>query len=101
VPHEKLIELGFSEEQAKTIKMYRGKGCSNCANSGYKGRIAVYEVMDFSPNLKEMVLHGSTMIELKKQAVLEGMRTLRMSALNRAAEARTSLEEALSMTMEG
>jgi type IV pilus assembly protein PilB len=100
VPESKLIELGFPATQVKTMKMYRGTGCPNCGNSGYKGRVAIYEVMDFSNALKEMVLRGESMIEIKKQAVKEGMKTLRASALSRAAEARTSLEEALSMTME-
>jgi len=101
VPEEKLIELGFSPDKVKTMRLVKGRGCSACANSGYKGRIAVYEVMDFTNTLKEMVLRGATMIELKRQAIKEGMTTLRMSALNRVAEGRTTLEEALSMTMEG
>jgi type IV pilus assembly protein PilB len=62
--------------------------------------VAIYEVLDFSPTLKEMVLRGETLIELKKQAIKEGMKTLRMSALTKAKEGRTTLEEALSLTME-
>jgi type IV pilus assembly protein PilB len=82
------------------VRSHKGTGCTNCNNSGYRGRVAVYEVLDFSQTLKEMVLRGETALEIKKQAVKEGMKTLRMSALTKAAEGRTSFEEALSMTME-
>lgn len=96
VPKERLVELGLPE----TIQLYKGRGCPKCSQTGYKGRIAVYEVLDFSPTLKEMVLKGSSAFELKKQAVLEGMRTLRDSAFDRVIEGVTTLEEALSITME-
>jgi type IV pilus assembly protein PilB len=100
IPEAKLIELGFSREAIPQVRSYKGTGCTNCNNSGYRGRVAVYEVLDFSQTLKEMVLRGETALEIKKQAVKEGMKTLRMSALTKAAEGRTSFEEALSMTME-
>lgn len=100
VPPEKLIELGFSKEQAAQIKTCAGKGCPACNNSGYKGRVAIYEVLDFSQTLKEMVLRGESVIDLKKQAVKEGMKTLRMAALTKMAEGRTTVEEAVSLTME-
>lgn len=99
-PKEKLTELGFSPEQASALKFAKGKGCSSCNQSGYKGRVAIYEVLDFSPSLKDMVLKGETMLNLKRQAIKEGMKSLRMSALTKAAEGKTSLEEALSATME-
>jgi type IV pilus assembly protein PilB len=100
IPKEKFVELGFAPESAAQIKTFKGKGCANCANTGYKGRVAIYEVFDFSPTLKEMVLRGETVPEIRKQAIKEGMKTLRMSALTKMAEGKTSLEEALSMTME-
>jgi type IV pilus assembly protein PilB len=100
VPEKKLVELGFHPDQAKQIKIYRGQGCQTCGQTGYKGRVAIYEVMDFSPTIKEMVLKGETVMEIKRQAVKEGMKTLRMSALSKAAEGKTTLEEAISLTME-
>ncbi|MCM0605132.1 MAG: type IV-A pilus assembly ATPase PilB [Xanthomonadaceae bacterium] len=100
IPKEKLTQLGFSKESAEKIKTYKGKGCQVCGNSGYKGRIAIYEVLDFSPTLKEMVLKGATSAEIKRTAAKEGMKTLRMSALTKMAEGYTSLEEALSNTTE-
>lgn len=101
IPERKLLEIGFSPEVARTLKTYHGTGCPTCSGTGYKGRVAIYEIMDFTNSLKEMVLRGDSMIELKKQAMKEGMKTLRMSALSRVVEGRTTLEEALSMTMEG
>jgi type IV pilus assembly protein PilB len=100
IPAERLVDIGFPKESMVQLKLFKGKGCSHCNNSGYKGRLAVYEVLDFSPNLKEMVLKGATSLDLRKQAIQEGMKTLRMSALTKASQGVTSLEEAVSLTME-
>jgi len=100
VPKEELAKVGFSSADLARLKLYKGQGCPKCNNTGYKGRVAIYEVLDFSQALKEMVLKGESIIELKKQAVREGMKSLRMSALSKVVEGRTTLEEALSLTME-
>jgi type IV pilus assembly protein PilB len=97
---EALVKAGYPAEMAAQLKMYKGRGCPTCNNTGYKGRIAIYEVLDFSPALKELVLAGASVMDLKKQAVKEGMKSLRMSGLTKAAEGKTTLEEALSLTME-
>lgn len=81
-------------------KTYRGGGCVKCGQTGYRGRVAIYEIMDFSTKLKEAVLRGVTAIELKQMAIQEGMRSLRMAALAKVQDGTVSLEEALSMTME-
>lgn len=98
IPIEKLMEYGIAQESAERMKVYRGKGCNNCRNTGYKGRVAIYEILDFSTNLKELVLRGGSSIELKKAAIEEGMKTLRMAALQKVADGVTTLEEALTMT---
>ncbi|MDR3608036.1 MAG: type IV-A pilus assembly ATPase PilB [Oligoflexia bacterium] len=104
VPKAKAAELfqasGLPPEYADRAKFARGKGCSFCSNLGYKGRVAIYEVLDFTPALKEMVLRGDSAIEFRKQAIKDGMRTLRMSAIAKASEGVTTIEEALSLTME-
>jgi type IV pilus assembly protein PilB len=100
VPRERLIEMGMSSELAAAARIRQGKGCPACGGSGYKGRVAIYEVLDFSATLKEMVLAGQSVLDLRKQAVKEGMKTLRMSGLTKVAEGMTTLEEALSLTME-
>ncbi|MEK6704844.1 MAG: ATPase, T2SS/T4P/T4SS family, partial [Bdellovibrionota bacterium] len=100
IPPEKLVELGLSANEVENVQCFKGNGCSRCHSTGYKGRVAIYEVLDFSQNMKEMVLRGESHLELKKQAIKEGMKTLRLSALTKVVEGKTSLEEAVSMTME-
>lgn len=100
VPVKRLIEVGLTEEQASKARICAGKGCAACGNTGYKGRIAIYEVLDFGSQLKEMVLGGATAIDLRREAINQGMRSLRVSALTKAMEGFTSIEEALSSTTE-
>jgi type IV pilus assembly protein PilB len=100
VPADKLAQVGMSPADIARATLFKGKGCNQCGNTGYRGRLAIYEVFDFSTTLKEMVLRGVSAIELKRQAVQEGMRTLRDSALSRVAAGRTTLEEALASTLE-
>ncbi|NWF76136.1 MAG: type IV-A pilus assembly ATPase PilB [Nitrospirae bacterium] len=98
VPISALIQLGFPEDEAKGIQCYKGKGCSSCNNSGYKGRIALYEVMPLSEELKEMILEGASADELKKTAIRLGMKTLRMSGLSKIKNGITTIEEVLRVT---
>lgn len=93
-----LIKVGFSEEEANSIKCYRGKGCAACNNTGYKGRIALYEVMPISDEIRELILEGASANEIKKTAIRLGMKTLRMSGLTKVKEAITSIEEVLRVT---
>lgn len=98
VPPNRLMDLGIDPAAAKQMKTYKGAGCPQCANTGYSGRLGIYEIMPFTATLKEAVLAGSNSLELKKKAMEEGMRTLRMSALTKVAEGATTLEEALTST---
>lgn len=98
VPIERLVDLGIPEETATQLKLFKGRGCQNCGNSGYKGRMAVYEVMEFTQTLKDMVLANSNGNQLKRAAIKEGMRTLRVAALQKVAEGMTTLEEAVALT---
>jgi type IV pilus assembly protein PilB len=98
IPVSTLISLGFSEEEAKTVKCYKGKGCPACNGSGYKGRIALYEIMPVGTEIKEMILEGASADELKRTAVRLGMRTLRMSGLTKVKEGITSIEEVMRVT---
>jgi type IV pilus assembly protein PilB len=99
-PVEQLVRLGVPKEAAKSAKPYKGRGCNFCGNSGFKGRIAIYETLDFNQNLKEMVLKRATAQEIKRQAVSDGMKTLRMSAISKYLDGHTSLNEALTATFE-
>jgi type IV pilus assembly protein PilB len=98
IPVPALISLGFSEEEVKTVKCYKGKGCPACNGSGCKGRLALYEVMPIDTEIKEMILEGASADELKKTAVKLGMRTLRMSGLNKVKEGIISIEEVIRVT---
>ncbi len=93
LPPQALIEAGFTPEEAKTVKIYKGKGCGVCNNSGYKGRCGLYEVMEVEDQLRELILVGASALELKKKAMENGMITLRRSGLIKAMTGQTTLEE--------
>jgi type IV pilus assembly protein PilB len=98
IPVPSLVKMGFSDEEAKTVRCYKGRGCPACSSSGYKGRIALYEVMTLKPELKELILEGASADEIKKTAVRLGMKTLRMSGLTKVKEGITSVEEVVRVT---
>jgi type IV pilus assembly protein PilB len=93
VPYQTLIEEGFTPEEAKAVKIQKGRGCSVCNNTGYKGRAGLYEVMEVDEDIKELVLVGASALELKKKAIEKGMLTLRRSGLMKVKEGVTTLEE--------
>ncbi len=98
VPAQALIDLGVPPEEVGNYKLMRGKGCRNCSNTGYRGRIAVYEIMIMTDELREFILNGASTLELKREAIRGGMKTLRMSALGKLAEGHTSMEEVVRAT---
>lgn len=98
IPAPALLKLGFSEDEIKTLKCFKGKGCPACGGTGYKGRIALYEVMPVREELKDLILEGAPATEIKKTAIRLGMKTLRMSGLTKVKEGITSIEEVLRVT---
>ena len=98
-PSEALIEVGFSADEAKTIKTYKGKGCSTCNNTGYKGRIGLYEVMEITDEIRELILIGASALELRKKAIDDGMITLRESGLYKIRAGVTTPEEVVRETV--
>jgi type IV pilus assembly protein PilB len=101
VRYEKKIleDCGFSPEQIASAKLMKGAGCRTCNGSGYKGRVALYEVMRFTDNLKEMVLQGASTAELKLGAIKNGMNTLRASGIRKISDGVTTPEEVMRVTM--
>ena len=93
VNSEALEDAGMDAETAKANVTMRGTGCRMCSDTGFKGRIAVYEVMVLKEELKEFVLNGASALELKREAIRLGMQTLRQSALHKLAEGTTTLGE--------
>ncbi len=96
---EALRDLGVKMEEIDEIALYKGQGCSTCNNTGYKGRVALYEVMPISDEIKELILAGATSLEIKKEAVRLGMLTLRMAGITKIKEGVTTIEEVLRCTM--
>ncbi len=98
VPPQALVNIGFSPEEAASITPVKGKGCMTCSDTGYKGRVALYEVMLVKENIKEAILQGGSVIELRELARKNGMRTLREAGLQKIREGMTSLEEIMRVT---
>jgi type IV pilus assembly protein PilB len=93
VTADQLLEAGMAPDVVKRVVPVKGRGCRVCSETGFKGRVAVYEVMDLKEELKEFVLNGASALELKREAVRLGMQTLRQSALRKLAEGITTLGE--------
>jgi type IV pilus assembly protein PilB len=100
-PHapQALIEAGFLPEEAGRVVPKRGTGCERCNGTGYKGRVGLYEVMEITEELRELILVGASGLELKRKAVEEGMITLRRSGLRKVMDGVTTIEEVVRETM--
>jgi type IV pilus assembly protein PilB len=96
-----LRAAGVSEEEAEGITFYKGKGCDECGNTGYRGRQGLYEVMAMSPQLRRMILLGASTADLREQAISEGMLTLRMDGMLKTQRGITTLEEVIKETAAG
>jgi type IV pilus assembly protein PilB len=95
-----LIDVGVPPDEVKSFPVYKGKGCSLCNNTGYKGRVGLYEVMPMKEELKELVLSRASTSEVKKEAIRLGMKTLRQSGIAKIKEGVTTIEEVLRSTIE-
>jgi type IV pilus assembly protein PilB len=98
-PPQTLIQVGFAPDEVKSLRVKRGRGCERCNNTGYKGRVGLFEVLLFSDEIRDMILSGASSIELKRKAIEEGMVSLRMSGLQKIREGATTLEEVLRETV--
>jgi type IV pilus assembly protein PilB len=94
-----LTDLGVRPEVAHKMQLYKGAGCRTCSNTGYKGRIALYEVMPFTEPLKELVLQGASTAEVKAEAIRGGMKSLRMSGIEKLIGGITTVEEVLRVSV--
>jgi type IV pilus assembly protein PilB len=99
VPRHTMIELGVPEEVAKDVTAWRGNGCQYCGGTGFRGRTALYEMMGMTDQLRELILSGASAIELKRQAIADGMKSLRQSGIEKVADGVTSIEEVMRVTM--
>ena len=95
-----LVQAGFNEADAAVVVPMRGKGCGRCNDTGYKGRVGLYEVMEVSDALRELILVGASGPELRRKAIKEGMITLRQSGLTKVKLGMTTLEEVVRETVQ-
>ena len=99
LPPHALVDVGFTAEEAPRLRLYKGRGCSNCNNTGYRGRLGLFEVMEVSDEIRELILSGASAIELKRRAIDDGMISLRASGLQKLREGVTTVEEVLRETV--
>ena len=99
VPPQALIDIGFTPEDAKNISVKKGRGCGTCNNTGYKGRVGLYEVLDCSEEIRQLILEGASSMELRRAAIEDGMLTLRMSGLRKIQDGLTTIEEVVRETV--
>jgi type IV pilus assembly protein PilB len=99
VSKQALLDAGVPPDEVDDFVCYRGKGCSNCNDSGYKGRIGIYQVMPMFDEIREMVLAGANTAEIKRESMRLGVRTMRQSALRKLKEGVTSFEEVIRCTV--
>jgi type IV pilus assembly protein PilB len=98
-PNEALIDIGFPASETKDIRTFKGGGCPTCNGTGYKGRVGLYEVMEITDELRELILVGASGLELRRKAIDEGMLTLRQSGLEKIRQGLTSIEEIVRETV--
>ncbi|MEM8960321.1 MAG: type IV-A pilus assembly ATPase PilB [Acidobacteriota bacterium] len=98
-PTSALTQVGFSEREARGIKLFKGRGCEKCGDTGYKGRLGLFEVMRVDDDLRDLILNGATSVEIREQAIENGMLTLRRSGLIKIRDGLTTIEEVVRETV--
>ncbi|MCI0471366.1 MAG: type IV-A pilus assembly ATPase PilB [Candidatus Aminicenantes bacterium] len=98
IPAQTLIDIGFAPEEAKTVKIYEGKGCEKCNNTGFKGRVGLFEAMEIDEEIKEQIMVGVSTSELRQKAREKGMLTLRQSGIEKIKAGLTSISEVVRET---
>jgi type IV pilus assembly protein PilB len=98
-PEEALIDVGFPASELDDIKTFKGAGCPACNGTGYKGRVGLYEVMEITEDLRELILVGASGLELRRKAIEDGMLTLRQSGLEKIRQGMTTVEEVVRETV--
>ncbi|MHB1398638.1 MAG: type IV-A pilus assembly ATPase PilB [Trichloromonadaceae bacterium] len=99
IPHTALIEAGVPAAEVAEYVCYRGKGCGVCNQTGYKGRVGIYQVMPMFEEIRELILAGANTAEIKRESMRLGVKTMRQSALTKLKEGMTSFEEVLRCTV--
>ncbi|MET0152287.1 MAG: type IV-A pilus assembly ATPase PilB [Candidatus Binatia bacterium] len=98
-PREALLEVGFDPAEIDDLQFFHGAGCEDCSMTGFRGRIALYEVLPMREEIREAVLVGASALEIKRKAISLGMKTLRQSGLAKVREGATTIEEIVRVTI--
>jgi type IV pilus assembly protein PilB len=98
IPPKALVDAGMKPERVKHARPCRGRGCEECNGTGFRVRVALYEVMPVKEDLKDLILRGGSALDVKREAVRLGMKTLRQAGLSKIEEGVTTLEEVLRVT---
>lgn len=99
LPAKALLDVGFTDEEAANAVVFDGRGCPTCNQTGCKGRVGLYEVMEMSDPLRELVLTGANAVELREQAIEDGMISLRRSGIFKILDGVTNIEEVVKETV--
>jgi type IV pilus assembly protein PilB len=99
MPAQALVDVGFHLDEAQRVKLYKGRGCASCNNTGYRGRVGLFEVMEMSEDVRELILSGASAMELRRKAMEEGMISLRASGIQKVREGLTTVEEIVRETV--
>jgi type IV pilus assembly protein PilB len=99
LPPEQLIEAGFDPNEIGGVQLVRGRGCGQCGETGYKGRVGLFEVMEMTDGLRQLVVDNAPVTDLRRLAVQEGMQTLRQSGLRKVRDGVTTLQEVVRETV--
>ena len=99
IDEETCLRIQMKPEELPTAEFKKGTGCAKCNNTGYKGRVALYEVLEMTDALRDAVLNGASTAELKEEAIRGGMQTIRRAGLNKLAEGVTTVEEVLRVSV--
>jgi len=98
---DKLASIGLTEKEAKGITFYKPVGCEECSDTGYKGRLAIFEMMEMTPGIAKLVMERADTLVMRQQALKDGMQLLVQDGLRKIKEGLTSIQEVLSVaTME-
>jgi type IV pilus assembly protein PilB len=100
IPREALIEEGFTDDEVDDLKIYKAVGCSQCNETGYKGRVGIYQVMPVTDAIGRIMMEGGNSMDIEDQAAKEGVADLRAAALKKVRAGVMSLEEANRITVD-
>jgi type IV pilus assembly protein PilB len=99
-PVEDLLKVGFSPDEASSLRVFKGKGCDECSHTGYKGRIGLFEVLEMTDSIRDLIFSGATALQLREQAKKDGMLTLRQSGVAKVRNGVTTVDEVVRETID-